>query len=151
MKGEQPSIIAASALGGPAGALLGAGVAGLVYVAVALAIRAFGVGWLLRLLPPIVVGPVIIVIGLGLSAVAVKMATNTAAGGPYSLGHFGVALFTLASIFVYSLVLKGFFTVVPILLGRGVRLWDGLEGMEQGYAVEVVSTPSGVTHLVLTR
>ena len=110
-------IIAASALGGPAGALLGAAVAGLVYVAVAAAIRAFGVGWLLRLLPPIVVGPVIVVIGLGLSAVAVKMATNTAAGGPYSLGHFGIALFTLAAIFVYSLVLKGFFTVVPILLG----------------------------------
>ena len=108
-------IIAASALGGPAGALLG--VAGLVYVVVAAALRAFGTGWLLRLLPPIVVGPVIIVIGLGLSAVAVKMATNTAAGGPYSLGHFGVALFTLGAIFVFSLVLKGFFTVVPILLG----------------------------------
>jgi len=41
--------------------------------------------------------------------------------------------------------------VVPILLGRGVRLWDGLEGLEQQYAVEVVSTPSGVTHLTFTR
>ena len=41
--------------------------------------------------------------------------------------------------------------VVPILLGRGVRLWDGLEGIEQQYAVEVVSTPSGVTHLLFTR
>ncbi len=41
--------------------------------------------------------------------------------------------------------------VVPILLGRGVRLWDGLEGLEQQYAVEVVSSPSGVTHLTFTR
>ncbi|MBV8984248.1 MAG: dihydrofolate reductase family protein, partial [Acidimicrobiia bacterium] len=40
---------------------------------------------------------------------------------------------------------------VPILLGRGVRLWDGLEGLEQQYEVEVVSTPSGVTHLTFTR
>ena len=40
---------------------------------------------------------------------------------------------------------------VPILLGRGVRLWDGLEGLEADYAVEVVSTPSGVTHLTFTR
>ncbi|MBY6314936.1 MULTISPECIES: dihydrofolate reductase family protein [Nocardiaceae] len=40
---------------------------------------------------------------------------------------------------------------VPIVLGRGVRLWDGLEGMESGYDVEVVSTPSGVTHLTFTR
>ncbi|MGO4600022.1 dihydrofolate reductase family protein [Terrabacter sp. 2RAF25] len=40
---------------------------------------------------------------------------------------------------------------VPILLGRGVRLWDGLEALERGYAVEAVSTPSGVTHLTFTR
>lgn len=40
---------------------------------------------------------------------------------------------------------------VPILLGRGVRLWDGLEGIEARYAVEAVSSPSGVTHLTLTR
>ncbi|MFD3440732.1 dihydrofolate reductase family protein [Streptomyces sp. NPDC058685] len=41
--------------------------------------------------------------------------------------------------------------VVPILLGRGVRLWDGLEGLEEGYDVESVSTPSGVTHVTFTR
>ncbi len=41
--------------------------------------------------------------------------------------------------------------VVPVLLGRGPRLWDGLEGMEQDYAVEVTSSPSGVTHLMFTR
>ena len=40
---------------------------------------------------------------------------------------------------------------VPIVLGRGVRLWDGLEGLEAGYEVEAVSTPSGVTHLTFTR
>ena len=41
--------------------------------------------------------------------------------------------------------------VVPILLGRGVRLWDGLEGLEEGYEVEAVSSPTGVTHLTFTR
>lgn len=40
---------------------------------------------------------------------------------------------------------------VPIVLGRGVRIWDGLEGLEQQYDLEVVSTPSGVTHLVFSR
>jgi dihydrofolate reductase len=40
---------------------------------------------------------------------------------------------------------------VPIVLGRGVRLWDGLEGVENAYAVEAVSSPSGVTHLTFTR
>lgn len=41
--------------------------------------------------------------------------------------------------------------LVPILLGRGQRLWDGMEGLEQRFAVESVSTPSGVTHLTMTR
>ena len=41
--------------------------------------------------------------------------------------------------------------VAPIVLGRGERLWDGLEGLEERFAVEAVSTPSGVTHLTFTR
>src|SRR5215218_6308172 len=41
--------------------------------------------------------------------------------------------------------------VVPILLGRGVRLWDGLEGLEKDYEVEATSSPSGVTHVTFTR
>jgi dihydrofolate reductase len=41
--------------------------------------------------------------------------------------------------------------VVPILLGRGVRLWDGLEGIENDYEVEATSSPSGVTHVTFTR
>jgi dihydrofolate reductase len=41
--------------------------------------------------------------------------------------------------------------VVPILLGRGVRLWDGLEGLEKDYQVEATSSPSGVTHVMFTR
>jgi dihydrofolate reductase len=41
--------------------------------------------------------------------------------------------------------------VVPILLGRGVRLWDGLEGLEQAYEVEATSSPSGATHVTFTR
>jgi dihydrofolate reductase len=41
--------------------------------------------------------------------------------------------------------------VVPILLGRGVRLWDGLEGIEKDYEVEATSSPSGVTHVMFTH
>jgi dihydrofolate reductase len=41
--------------------------------------------------------------------------------------------------------------VVPILLGRGVRLWDGLEGLEKDYQIEATSSPSGVTHVTFTR
>ena len=41
--------------------------------------------------------------------------------------------------------------VVPILLGRGVRLWDGLEGLETEYQAESTSSPSGVTHVTFSR
>jgi dihydrofolate reductase len=41
--------------------------------------------------------------------------------------------------------------VVPIVLGRGVRLWDGLEGCEKDFDVESVSSPSGVVHVTFTR
>lgn len=39
---------------------------------------------------------------------------------------------------------------VPIVLGRGVRLWDDLEGLEEAYDVEAVTSPSGVTHFTFT-
>jgi len=41
--------------------------------------------------------------------------------------------------------------LVPILLGRGVRLWDGLEGIDDQYEIEATSSPSGVMHLTFTR
>lgn len=41
--------------------------------------------------------------------------------------------------------------LVPILLGRGVRLWDGLEALEERYDVEATSSTGGVVHLVLNR
>jgi dihydrofolate reductase len=40
--------------------------------------------------------------------------------------------------------------VVPILLGRGVRLWDNLESLDHAYTIESISTPTGITHLTLT-
>jgi len=41
--------------------------------------------------------------------------------------------------------------VVPILLGRGARLWEGLDGLEADYEIESVAAPSGVTHVTFTR
>lgn len=43
------------------------------------------------------------------------------------------------------------FVIVPIVLGRGVRVWDGLEGLEERFDIESVTTPSGVTHMTLSR
>jgi dihydrofolate reductase len=41
--------------------------------------------------------------------------------------------------------------LVPIVLGRGTRLWDGLEALEDAYDIESVASPSGVVHLTLSR
>ncbi|WP_427895119.1 dihydrofolate reductase family protein [Kribbella sp. GL6] len=41
--------------------------------------------------------------------------------------------------------------VVPIVLGRGVRVWDGQEALEDRFDIEAVSAPDGVTHLTFTR
>ena len=62
-------------------------------------------------------------------------------GGPTTLRDFLTA----------GLVDHAHIVVVPILLGRGVRLWDGLEGLEKDYQVEATSSPSGVTHVTFTR
>jgi|GEM_PF-2387895 len=40
---------------------------------------------------------------------------------------------------------------VPIVLGRGVRVWDGLESLQEDYEIEAVSAPSGVTHITFDR
>jgi len=41
--------------------------------------------------------------------------------------------------------------IVPILLGRGIRLWDDLRGLEDGYSVTTEGAPSGITHLTFAR
>jgi dihydrofolate reductase len=41
--------------------------------------------------------------------------------------------------------------IVPIVLGRGEPLWDGLEGLEERFDIESATTPSGVTHLICNR
>ena len=61
-------------------AMLGAFLASLVYGVVAMFIYKFGVNWLLKLLPPVVVGPIIIVIGLGIAPTAIDMAMNKKVG-----------------------------------------------------------------------
>jgi dihydrofolate reductase len=40
---------------------------------------------------------------------------------------------------------------VPIVLGRGVRLWDGLGGLHERFSIEAVTVPSGATHLFFSR
>lgn len=110
-------IIAAITIGGPEGAMIGSFFAGLLYGIVAVIIKFTGVQWLMKLLPPIVVGPVIMVIGLGLASVAIDMAMNDPATEAYSGLHLSVAMFTLVLTIIASIFFRGFFGLIPILLG----------------------------------
>jgi uracil permease len=110
-----PIIAVATTKGIPA-ALGGLVVAGLIYVVVAAFIKAFGTGWLNRVLPPALVGAVVIVIGLGLAGVAVGMATK-GAGDAFDINNLLVALVTLGAAIAFSSYFKGFAATIPVLLG----------------------------------
>ncbi|MFB9972655.1 uracil permease [Allobacillus sp. SKP2-8] len=109
-------IIAASMADGLAGAMVGAFLAGIVYGLVALLISLSGVNWLLYLLPPVVVGPVIMVIGLGLAPTAIEMAMYDGEGN-YITTYILIALVTLGITVIASIYFKGFFNLIPILIG----------------------------------
>lgn len=115
-----PMIVATKTFGGPGGAMLGAMLVGVTYGIVALVIWKTGYKWLMRLLPPIVVAPVIMVIGLGLAATAVDMSMNeTLQNGTkvYHVSYFIIALITLAAAILVNNFIKGVVSTMPILLG----------------------------------
>lgn len=108
-------IIVAKASAGMGAAMVGSFIAGIVYGIVALIIKGTGHKWIMKILPPVVVGPVIIVIGLGLASTAVDMATLN--GEEYSLQYFSVAIVTLFITIISTIFLKGFFNLIPVLIG----------------------------------
>ncbi len=81
-------------------------------------------------------------------ATALQAARDAAAGQDVRIGG-GVSV--VRDFLAAGLIDHLHVVVVPILLGRGVRLWDGLEGLEKDYQVEATSSPSGVTHVMFTR
>lgn len=88
---------------------------GIVYVIVAFIIAKAGSDWIDDVLPPIVVGPVIMVIGLGLAQNAAENAMFNE--GSYDTKYFLVALVTLGITIIFNMYLRKFFSLIPILLG----------------------------------
>ena len=88
---------------------------GCVYLIVSLIVSAIGSAWIDRVLPPIVVGPIVMVIGLSLAGTAAKDATMN--GTHYDLKYFVVALLTLLITIIFNMYFKGFLGLIPILLG----------------------------------
>ncbi len=96
--------------------LVGSFLVGVTYSLVALIISRAGTNWLMKLLPPVVVGPVIMVIGLGLSVTAITMVTNNPVG-EYDLTYVLVGLVTLTITILTAIFTRGFLSVIPVLVG----------------------------------
>ena len=104
-------------LAGVGGAMTGGMLVGLIYVIVALIIAIVGKDWLQKILPPIVIGPMIMIIGLGLASSAVSSIGIAAGTEAISIKGVIVALFTFIVTGLVMLKGKGFFKVVPFLIG----------------------------------
>lgn len=99
-------IQSATELYGLGGALFGIVGVALVYLLMSALIRAFGVKFIARLFPPVVIGPIIMLIGLSLSGAAVKMA---ASNWPLAIASLATAIITLYT--------RGLMRLIPIFSG----------------------------------
>ena len=93
----------------------GAMAGGLVYLLVALIVKYAGKDWIDKVLPPIVVGPIIMVIGLNLAANAVNDATTL--NKSYSIYALLISMVTLFAVILFNMYGKKIVGVIPILLG----------------------------------
>ncbi|MEE1045297.1 MAG: solute carrier family 23 protein [Olegusella sp.] len=109
-----PIIAVYATTGSYSAVMSGVVTAGLVFLATAGVIKLVGTGWLDRLLPPVLVASVMIVIGVGLSATAAKMALNSSTEAFVPVGALAAAI-TLVAAVVFS-SMGGLFGTMPVLL-----------------------------------
>ena len=114
------------------GIILGALIAGLVYVVIALIVRFTGISWVDKLLPPVIIGPTVALIGLSLCGSAINNVNNTAAGS-YSLIHILCGIVTFAATILASVKGKKGLKLIPFIIGVGA-----------GYALASLFTVIGI-------
>jgi len=99
------------------GIFTGIMVVGILNIVVAVIIRYAGTAWIDRILPPVVIGPMIMIIGLGLSSSAVSQMGLT--GGELDWKVLVAIFATFASTVAATIFSKGFFKIIPFLTGIG--------------------------------
>lgn len=114
-------IIAAVQMWGVPATMGGLMVAGFAYMLLSLLVKFKGVATLHKILPPVVVGPVIMVIGLALAPVAVNMAMGKSGDGSIQIIDYNsaiyISLFSLMVTLIFAVWGKGVFKLIPILAG----------------------------------
>ena len=108
---------AVSMAAGYAGLIIGAVIAGLVYVVIAIAVKFCGVNWINKLMPPVVIGPTVAIIGLSLAGNAIGdlMKSNAANGNPKIALLCG--LVTLFVTMIASTYGKKMAKLIPFIIG----------------------------------
>lgn len=133
---------AVSVEAGHAGLIIGAIFAGLVYVIIAIVVKFAGVSWIDKLMPPVVIGPTVAIIGLSLSGNAIgdmlKFAEFDAANSVFAMsakGYVGFicALVTLFTVMLCSVYGKKMTKLIPFIIG-----------ILAGYAVAAIFTVIGI-------
>ncbi|SFA88118.1 uracil permease [Clostridium frigidicarnis] len=140
-------MVAASEKFGTSSMLSGVVAAGVIYVIVAFIVKLTGSGWIDKILPPVVVGAVVIVIGLGLAGVAINWAgmnpnfTTDALKDVPRLYWILVSLVTLGIAVFGSMYFKGFLGVIPILIAMIVGyILSLILGLVPDTAIEAIKT-----------
>lgn len=109
-------LAAAFLKGGISGAMTGVMAVGLIYIIFAVIIKFIGKNWIDKLLPPIVIGPMIMIIGLGLAPNAVSQ-IGIAANTQVEWKGVIVALITFLTTAIVMVKGKGFIKIIPFLIG----------------------------------
>lgn len=109
-------IAAAYLKGGISGAMTGIMAVGLIYVIIAIIIKFVGKNWLDKLLPPVVIGPMIMIIGLGLAPSAISQ-IGLASGTAFDPKTMVVVVVSFLVTALLMTKAKGFFKVIPFLIG----------------------------------
>ena len=99
------------------GLIIGALMAGLVYVIIAIIVKVCGVNWINRLMPPVIIGPTVAIIGLSLSGNAIGDLMKSSVEGGSTYVALICGLFTLAVTMLYSTYGKKVGRLIPFILG----------------------------------
>ena len=109
-------LAAAFVKGGISGAMTGIMTVGLIYVVFAIIIKLIGKNWINKLLPPIVIGPMIMIIGLGLAPSAIGQ-IGLDGSAELAWQPILVAVITFLTTAIVAVAGKGFFKIIPFLMG----------------------------------
>ena len=107
---------AVSTAAGYVGLILGAALAGLVYVILAIIVKFAGVKWINKLMPPVVIGPTVALIGLSLAGAAINDLNTAPAGGSHYVAII-CGLVTLAVVMLCSVYGKKMLKMIPFIIG----------------------------------